>query len=142
MDRQDLMNLASRVAHAPSYEARIAELIRSAPEATLNRYGLSHTGSGIGSFLAFTGVFALGAGIGAGVALLFAPTTGEQMRNKLRSSANDLGNEVKDAAAKAEEKMVSTRERVASSVAPKSAYATAENGVVEPAQSPTRTARF
>jgi gas vesicle protein len=114
MDRQELMNLASRIAHAPSYEARIGELFRAAPESMLNRYGLAHQTSWASSFLAITGAFALGAGIGAGTALLFAPSSGNELRGKLRPRARRISDNVKDAQHRAEEKVVNARERVMS----------------------------
>lgn len=40
--------------------------------------------------------FALGAVLGAGLALLLAPTTGEEMRSRLASTAKKLGLDVKD----------------------------------------------
>ena len=116
MDRQELMNLAQRVAHAPSYEARLGELFRLAPESTLNRYGLAHQTGWGGPMMAMTGAFVLGAGIGAGIALLFAPYPGEELRGRLRQRAERLGEGVKDATHKAEDKVVHARDRVMSTV--------------------------
>jgi gas vesicle protein len=112
MDRQDLMNIASRIVQAPSYEARIGELFRLAPEETLNRYGLSHRASWVGGFLAFTGAFALGATIGAGTALLLAPSSGTELRGKLRQRAQRLEENVKDVAERTEGRVGKVRERV------------------------------
>ena len=45
-------------------------------------------GYGLGSFL---GVFVLGAAAGAAIALLTAPRTGREMREKLKGHLSDLG---------------------------------------------------
>lgn len=112
MDRQELMNFASRIKNAPSSEARFAELFRMAPESTLNRYGLSHHTGWAGPILALTGAFAIGAGIGAGVALLCAPSSGEELRGKLRQRAKRIGDDVKDARNKIEERASHARDRM------------------------------
>lgn len=138
MDRQELKNLASRVANAPSYEARIAELIRATPEATLNRFGLAHQMGWMGPFLALTGAFAIGAGIGAGTALLLAPSSGEELRGKLRQRAKRVGQGVKEVKGKAEERAVNARDRVFSSPQSKPGYSASGDSI----DSPTRTAGF
>ncbi len=46
--------------------------------------------------LAALGVFALGAGIGAGVALLYAPRSGKHTRRRIRNSANRALNGLED----------------------------------------------
>lgn len=40
----------------------------------------------------------VGAAIGAGVALLFAPESGEELRGEIRDRANNVVGEIKDAA--------------------------------------------
>ena len=50
-------------------------------------------GYGIGSFL---GTFVLGAAVGAAVALLTAPRSGRETRERLKSKALDLGKTLQD----------------------------------------------
>ncbi len=129
MDRQELMNVASRIAHAPSNEARLAELVRATPESTLNRFGLAHQTSWVGSFLALTGAFAIGASIGAGTALFFAPSSGEELRGKLSRRARRVGDEVKEARSRVEEKVEQARERATDATHGKSGHSTSGDGM-------------
>ncbi len=60
----------------------------------LEALGLEERSSGFSTFLGTVGIFALGALVGAGIGLAFAPKTGTELRNdlgeKLRRKADDL----------------------------------------------------
>jgi gas vesicle protein len=54
--------------------------------------------------------FVMGAAIGGGLALLTAPRSGEETRNKVRGMADDVRQRIKDIAAEAEAKIKETIE--------------------------------
>ena len=73
------------------------------------------------SKLTALGIFAAGAGIGAGVALLYAPRTGSQTRKRLRKSANQALSRLEDMQEEVQAKMTGwadeASEMIASGVA-------------------------
>lgn len=84
MNLQTMTDLAQRVRTAPTTDARLQELTRDTPDALLARFGLSHRPSALGQVLGLVAAAVLGAAIGAGVALALAPSSGEELRTKLR----------------------------------------------------------
>lgn len=60
----------------------------------LDAVGLEEKSSGVGTFFGTLGVFALGALVGAGLGLAFAPKAGTEFRNelgeKMRKKADEL----------------------------------------------------
>ena len=71
--------------------------------------------------LATLGIFAAGAGIGAGVALLYAPRNGKQTRRRLRKSANQALHRLEDMQEEVQTKVTDwadvASERIAAGVA-------------------------
>lgn len=64
-------------------------------------------GAGVGAvFLSFLA----GAAVGAGVALLIAPKTGEELRGRIKNLADDAVEKIKDLTTEAQEKIKSTIE--------------------------------
>jgi hypothetical protein len=114
MDRQAMTQLAERIARAPNNEARVQELVNLAPDAMLSRIGLAHRSSMLGTALTFTGVFVVGAAIGAGAALLFAPTTGQELQTKIKKQGRRLSRDVKKATDSVEERVAEVRDQVSS----------------------------
>ena len=101
MNRQTMVDLAQRVARAPSNDARMHELMHYAPNSTLARFGLAHRSSGLGALLGVTGAFAIGAMVGAGVAALLTPTSGKELQTKLRGQGTRLSGAAKKTADRA-----------------------------------------
>lgn len=64
-------------------------------------------GAGAGAVLLS---FLAGAAVGAGVALLVAPKTGEELRGKIRDLADDAIDKIKEYTSEAQEKIISTLE--------------------------------
>lgn len=64
-------------------------------------------GAGVGAVLLS---FLAGAAVGAGVALLVAPKTGEEIRNKIKVLADDAIDKIKEYTSEAQEKIKSTIE--------------------------------
>jgi len=64
-------------------------------------------GAGVGAVLLS---FLAGAAVGAGVALLVAPKTGEEFRGKIKNLADDAIDKIKDITTEAQEKIKSTIE--------------------------------
>jgi len=64
-------------------------------------------GAGVGAVLLS---FLAGAAVGAGVALLVAPKTGEEIRNKIKTLADDAIDKIKEYTSEAQEKIKSTIE--------------------------------
>lgn len=114
MDRQTMIDLAQRIARAPSNDARITELANLAPDAMLARYGLAHRSSVLGSLVAGTGIFLAGAAIGACTALLLAPSTGKELQQKIRKQSRRVSRDVKKATADMEERVAEVRDQVSS----------------------------
>ena len=85
MNRQAMISLAQRLTQAPDNAARLLEIGNLAPDAILSPLGLARRSSFATTALTATGIFVVGAAIGAGVALLLAPTTGLELQTKLRS---------------------------------------------------------
>lgn len=54
--------------------------------------------------------FLAGAAVGAGVALLVAPKTGEELRDRIRNMADDAIDKIKDYTTEAQDKIKSTLE--------------------------------
>ena len=102
MDSQSMIQLAQRILHAPNNDARVSELVHLAPDAALARIGLAHRSSFLGTALSLTGALVVGVAIGAGAALLFAPTSGNELQAKLRRQAKRLSREAKKAAGRVE----------------------------------------
>ena len=85
MDRQAMINFAQHLANAPDNAARLIEVGSLVPETMLSPLGLARRTSFSTTALTVTSIFVVGAAIGAGVALLLAPTSGEELQTKLRS---------------------------------------------------------
>ncbi len=78
--------------------------------------------------------FLLGAAVGAGVALLLAPATGDEVRKKLADSARRLGDDLDDKLKTAKDEVKSRAGDVKSAIgAGRDAYARARTGE-EPVQ--------
>lgn len=58
----------------------------------LHSLGLERRRSAVGGFVGSLGIFIAGALVGAGVGLLLAPTTGDEMRVKARASIDEWRN--------------------------------------------------
>jgi hypothetical protein len=112
MDRQAMIDFAQRMMHAPDNDARVHELVNLAPDSALARVGLARQPSMLGTVLSFTGAIAFGAVIGAGAALLLAPTSGEELQGKIRKQVRRLSRDVKKATDQVEEAVSEVREQV------------------------------
>lgn len=112
MDRQQMFDLAQRIVNARDNDARVRELVSLAPDSALARIGLARQPSMLGTVLSFTGAIALGAVIGAGTALLLAPTSGEELQTKLRRQAKRVSRDVKKATDQVEEAVSEVRDQV------------------------------
>lgn len=62
----------------------------------LESVGLSYRRSATEALIATLGAFALGAAVGATIALLTAPRSGAETRDQLRQQARDLGDRAQD----------------------------------------------
>jgi hypothetical protein len=102
MNRQAMIDFAQRVAHARDNDARIHEIVKLAPSSTLSRFGLAHQPSALGTFFSYAGAVLCGAIVGAGAALLLAPSSGEELRADLRTQADRLTRKAKSAADRVE----------------------------------------
>jgi hypothetical protein len=67
-------------------------------EDLLGSVGLSYRRSATEALIATLGAFALGAAVGATIALLMAPRSGAEMRGQLRQQARDLGERAQETA--------------------------------------------
>ena len=114
MDRNEMMDVARRIARAPNNEARICELTSLASDAALSRLGLQHRSSMLGTAMTVTGALVIGAAIGAGAALLFAPTSGKELQQKLRRQAKRVSRDVKKAQSEVEERVSDVRDSISS----------------------------
>jgi hypothetical protein len=112
MDRQSMMDFAQRMMHAPDYDARAREIVGLTPDTMLARMGLARQPSTIGIVLSYAGAIALGAIAGAGTALLLAPTSGEELQEKLRAQAKRLSRDAKKATDQVEEAVSEVRDQV------------------------------
>jgi len=128
MDRQQMIDLAQRIVHAPDNDARVQELVQLTPSSTLARIGLAHRPSMLGSVLSFTGAVAIGAIIGAGTALLLAPTSGEELQTKLRRQAKRAARIVTKATDQAEDAVSEVRDQVNAFTNDDSASSTKRHG--------------
>jgi gas vesicle protein len=109
-----MIQLAQRIMNAPDNDTRVQELVALTPDATLARIGLARRPSFLGTALTITGAVAVGAVLGAGTALLFAPTSGRELQTKLRRQAKRVSKDVKKATDQVEEAVAEVREQVAS----------------------------
>jgi|GEM_PF-2051557 len=73
------------------------------PNDFLNRVGLERRRSTMDSVLPALGFFAAGAAIGAGLAVLFTPSTGSEVRGKIAKAATDAKDKVEGLLASNEE---------------------------------------
>lgn len=112
MDSQTMFDLAQRLVHAPDNDARARELVNLTPDAMLSRLGLARKPSVLDTFLSLTGAAAFGAIVGAGAALLLAPTSGKELQTKLRRQAKRAARDVQKATDQMEEKISEVREQV------------------------------
>ncbi len=86
MDNQALLQLVDRIVKAPDNEARIQELMSFAPEALLQRAGLTHRSSMVESTLSFAGAMTVGMMVGASAALMLVPGARSELRARIRKS--------------------------------------------------------
>jgi len=86
MDNQALLQLVDRIVKAPDNDARIKELMNFAPEALLQRAGLTHRSSMLESTLSFTGAMTVGMMVGASAALMLVPGARSELRARIRKS--------------------------------------------------------
>ena len=73
------------------------------PNDLLHRIGLERRRSTMDSVLPALGFFAVGAAIGAGLAVLFTPSTGSEVRGKIAKAATDAKDKVEGLLASGEE---------------------------------------
>lgn len=73
------------------------------PNDLLNRIGLERRRSTMDAVLPALGFFAAGAAIGAGLAVLFTPSTGSEVRGKIAKAATDAKDKVEGLLASNEE---------------------------------------
>ena len=71
------------------------------------------TGSGFGGFVA---TFIVGAVVGAGLALLYAPRTGREMRSLLRERSREMKDKTEDALQEARDAIRDRKAEVAAAV--------------------------
>ena len=128
MDRQNMFDLAQRIVNARDNDARVQELVSLAPDSALARLGLARQPSMLGTVLSFTGAIALGAAIGAGTALLLAPTSGKELQTKLRRQAKRVSRDVKKATDQVEEAVSEVRDQVNALTHGESASSTKRHG--------------
>lgn len=112
MDRQEIIDFAQRMRSARNNDARMQELVRLAPDSALARVGLQRQSSMLGTVLAYGGAVAIGALIGAGAALLLAPTDGKEMRNRVRRQAKRVSRDVKKVTGNVEQAMSEARDQI------------------------------
>lgn len=112
MDRQDIIDFAQRMRSARNNDARMQELVRLAPDSALARVGLQRQSSMLGTVFAYGGAVAVGALIGAGAALLLAPTDGKEMRNRVRRQAKRVSRDVKKVTGNVEQAMSDARDQI------------------------------
>lgn len=62
------------------------------------------------------GTFLLGLGVGVGVGILFAPTSGEEMRNTISEQAGNIRNRVSEQASNLKEQATNLRDKVRDTV--------------------------
>jgi hypothetical protein len=62
------------------------------------------------------GTFLFGVGVGVGVGMLFAPTSGEEMRNTISQQANTIRDRVSEQASNLREQATNLKERVRDTV--------------------------
>lgn len=97
MEPQTMFDLAQRITRAPNNDARMQELMELVSNRTLSRFGVAHRTSALSMVLSLTGAVAIGAILGAGTALLLAPTSGKELQTKLRGQAQRLSRSAKKA---------------------------------------------
>ena len=112
MERQAMIDFAQRMMHAPDNDTRARAIVDLAPDSALSRMGLARQSSTMGTVLAYTGAIAFGAIVGAGAALLLAPTSGDELQKKLRKQAKRISKDVKKATDQVEEAVMEVREQV------------------------------
>ena len=112
MDRQQIIDFATRMRNARDNDARIQEVVRLAPDSALSRLGLQRQSSMLGTVLAYGGAIAFGALVGAGAALLLAPTDGKEMRSRVRRQAKRVSRDVKKVTENVEQAVSGAREQI------------------------------
>lgn len=93
MDLQSMLTLAQRLVGAPDNAARAQQIMGLTPDRMLSSIGLSHRPSTLGAILPIAGALVVGAAVGAGMALLLAPTTGPELQSRIRTQVDRLSSE-------------------------------------------------
>jgi len=107
-----MIDFTTRLVHAPDTDARMRQVVSLAPSSALARLGLVRRSSAMEMALSYGGAIAFGALVGAGAALLLAPTTGKELQSKLRQQAKRVSRDAKKASDRVEEVVSEGRERV------------------------------
>jgi len=107
-----MMDFAQRMIHAPDNDTRAREIVGLTPDATLARIGLARQPSTIGIVLSYAGAVALGAIAGAGAALLLAPTSGDELQEKIRTQAKRMSRDMKKATDQVDQAVSQVRDQV------------------------------
>ncbi len=106
MDEKTTMNLHNllRTVGSALEVKRVMSGVRNfEPNDLLHHVGLEQRRSAMDSVLPALGFFAAGAAIGAGLAVLFTPSTGAEMRGKIAKAATDAKEKVEGLLASSEE---------------------------------------
>ena len=106
MDEKNTMNLNTllRTVGSALEVKRVMSGVRNfEPNDLLGHIGLEQRRSATDSILPALGFFAAGAAIGAGLAILFTPSTGAEVRGKIAKAATDVKEKVEGLLASSEE---------------------------------------
>jgi len=106
MDERTTMNLHNliRTVGSALELKRVMSSVRNfEPNDMLQHVGLEQRRSAMDSVLPALGFFAAGAAIGAGLAVLFTPSTGAEVRGKIAKAATDAKEKVEGLLARSEE---------------------------------------
>jgi hypothetical protein len=106
MDETSTMNLHNllRTVGSALEVKRVMSGVRNfEPNDLLHHVGLEQRRSAMDSVLPALGFFAAGAAIGAGLAVLFTPSTGKEVRGKIAKAATDAKEKVEGLLASSEE---------------------------------------
>lgn len=99
----NLHNLLRTVGSALEVKRVMSGVRNFEPNDLLHHVGLEQRRSAMDSILPAIGFFAAGAAIGAGLAVLFTPSTGKEVRGKIAKAATDAKEKVEGLLGSSEE---------------------------------------
>ncbi len=119
MDKQRIIEFAQRLRDAPDNDQRMQQLVGLAPDAALARLGLRRRSGTLGAVMMYGSALVIGALVGAGAAMLLAPTDGKELRTKLRRQARRVSRDVKKVTGEVEEAIAEARGQVGALTKPR-----------------------